>query len=122
MKYLALFVFAFSCFYSQAFAEVDLDYREARIHYLMFGGDIGDPVQATDKDSKIAFSVEGKLAKKIFDSIGPDKKNLCTENDGSRFRSKDHDKISCVKFKEGSYICYFGFDLKTGKSIVASIC
>ncbi len=122
MRYLTLFVFAAIVFCPQAFADDDPERGETTLKYLIYGGDIGDPVHATKKDAKVSFLVEGDLAKKIFESIGPDKKNVCTDGDGSRFRSKDNGKFFCLKDSDGTYGCYFGFDLKTGKSIFSTTC
>ena len=74
------------------------------------------------KNVKIAFEVTGKAAKEMFDAMGPDKKDACSSEDQTRFRSRDGDKISCLLSNKGEYSCSFGFDLRSGKSIGGSIC
>ncbi len=90
--------------------------------YGIYGGGLGDPVAPTSKDAKIAFSVNGKLAKEMFDAMGPDVKDVCTEGTGDRVRKKDNENLSCIRTKRGEYFCNFGFDLKTGKSIGGLVC
>jgi len=97
-------------------------YKQATTSYWMYGGGIGDPTTSKPNDTKIAFSVEGSAAKQIFEAIGPDKQDVCTEGSGIRFRSRDNENLSCTRSKEGAYECSFGFDLVTGKSIGGSIC
>jgi hypothetical protein len=64
--------------------------------------------------------VKGQVAKKMFDAMGPDLKNVCGAEDGTRVREKD--AVSCRPGKGGGHICDFGFDLTTGKSIGGSVC
>lgn len=73
-------------------------------------------------DKKIAFEITGQGAREIFEAIGPDQKDTCSSESGVRFRSRDDERISCTRNKKGEYSCYFGFDLKSGKSIGGSIC
>lgn len=106
-----------------AVANEDIEpYRQATASYWLYGGGLGDPTPPKPNDKKIAFSVEGKAARQIFDAIGPDKHDACTKGGGTRFRSKDNENLSCTRSKEGEYVCSFGFDLVTGKSIGGSIC
>jgi len=97
-------------------------YRQATTSYRIYGGGLGDPTAPRSRDKKIAFSVKGSAAQQIFDAIGPDKHDACTEGSGMRFRSRDSDNLSCTRSKDKEYICSFGFDLVTGKSIGGSIC
>ena len=68
------------------------------------------------------FALEGKGARQLFDAIGPDIKDACTEGTGTRVRHKDHERIFCSRSKQGEYACNFGFDLVSGKSIGGIIC
>lgn len=90
--------------------------------YRIYGGELGDPVAPTSRDSKLMVSVDGPMAKELFDAIGPDVKDICTEGSGIRVREKDGGKFSCVRSSNGDYSCNFGFDLRSGKSTGGSIC
>ena len=90
--------------------------------YRIYGGGLGDPVAPTAKDRKVMFSIEGRAARELFDAMGPDKKDLCTEGSGTRVRAKDKDNLFCMRSTEGSYSCNFGFDLRSGKSIGGIVC
>ena len=97
-------------------------YRPASVKYVLYGNSLGDPVSPAKDDTKIAFEVRGQAAREMFNSIGPDRRDLCSSEDGTRFRSRDEDRLSCTRSKGGDYSCYFGFDLKSGKSVGGSIC
>ncbi len=122
MKTKAVFLLALigaSC----CFAEDDgfeLKYEPANVKYAIYGFGLGDPIKPTVKDSKITFLVTGNAAKNMFDLMPPDRKDGCV-GEGSRLRFKDNANLVCTKDKDG-YSCYFGFDLKTGKSIGGNTC
>jgi len=97
-------------------------YKKADTTYLIYGGTLGDMTAPTNSDKKIAFSVEGKAARALFEAIGPDKKDACLEGIGARVRHRNDENLECVRSKEGEYRCSFGFDLRTGKAIAGSIC
>lgn len=97
-------------------------YKKLVGSYWLYGGSLGDPQPPSAKDRKIAFSIEGDAAKELFDAIGPDKYDACTESSGMRMRWRDDQNLLCSRTKEGVYECSFGFDLRTGKSIGGSIC
>ena len=97
-------------------------YRPATVKYAIYRGGLGDPVAPSKNEAKVAFEVTGSAAKEIFDAIGPDKADQCSSESGVRFRSKDADKLSCTRSSDVRYSCYFGFDLKSGKSAGGSIC
>jgi hypothetical protein len=88
---------------------------------VVYGGELGDPVAPTMTDSKMAFETSGETAKAMFESIGPDRRDTCMSDQQMRVRMLDDNKLVCIKSVE-DYACYFGFDLKTGKSIGGSIC
>lgn len=90
--------------------------------YQIYGGGLGDPVPPSPHDQKIMFSITGPAAKDIFDAIGPDKKDICSQHSRTRVRSKDDENLSCRKSETGQYDCNFGFDLRSGKSIGGVIC
>lgn len=97
-------------------------YRKAEVSYLIYGGSLGDMSAATGSDKKIAFSVEGRAARELFDAIGPDRPDVCLEGTGTRVRHRNDENLKCTRSKEGEYHCSFGFDLRTGKSLPGSIC
>ena len=97
-------------------------YKSATASYRIYGGSLGDPTAPSASDRKLALSIEGDAAKKIFDMIGPDQSNACVEGTKIRLRSRDRENLSCTRSEEGDYMCNFGFDLRNGKSIGGSIC
>jgi hypothetical protein len=117
----ALFVFTATC-YSADSPEWQLDYKTITGDYGIYGGNIGDPVAPQKNNIKIAFEITGDVAKEMFEAMGPDIKDMCTEGYGYRVRAKDKDNLRCQLTKEGEYTCNFGFNLRTGKSIGGSAC
>lgn len=99
-----------------------MEHKQITGVYAIYGGGLGDPVAPTAKDRKIMFSVKGKMAREMFDAIGPDVKDVCTEDTGIRVRKKDDENLSCSKSERGAYACNFGFNLRTGKSIGGIVC
>lgn len=91
--------------------------------YLIYSGELGEQQAPVRSDQKISFAVEGALAKKLFESIGPDQKNACGTESGLRIRHKGD--VDCTFNKAhpaAPYICHFGLDLQTGKSIAGAVC
>lgn len=97
-------------------------YKKLNGTYLIYGGELGDTFKPTPDNKKIAIAIEGPGAKSLFDAIGPDIKNICGTEDGTRIREKDNGSLACSRSKRGEYQCHFGFDLRTGKSIGGIIC
>lgn len=97
-------------------------FKSARVQYEIYGNSLGDPTAPKSDDSKIAFQVTGPTAQQMFNAMGPDRQDICGAEPGSRFRSKDEDRLVCSRSKEGHYACQFGFDLRSGKSVGGSIC
>lgn len=96
------------------------EYKPLRGSYRIYGGGLGDPWEPTPGDAKIAVSLEGSAAKAIFEQLGRDVKDDCTEGMGIRIRRRA--QLECLKEKAGEYSCHFGFDLKSGKSIGGILC
>lgn len=90
--------------------------------YRVYGGDLGDPVAPGPKDAKIMVSVDGKMAKEMFEAIGPDVRDVCTEGTATRVRHKRNHNVFCMRSGSGEYSCNFGFDLRDGKSIPGIVC
>jgi hypothetical protein len=97
-------------------------HRKLEGSYRIYGGGLGDPVAPTAKDKKVMFLIQGRAARELFDALGPDKKDPCTEGSGTRVRARDKDRLSCMRSAKGEYSCNVGFDLRSGKSIGGSIC
>ena len=98
-------------------------YSALRGEYLIYSGSLGETAAPTAGDRKAAFAIRGEAAKKLFESIGPDLEDACGASSGMRMRQKGdldcfHDKAN----RESPYVCHFGIDLRTGKSIHGSIC
>ncbi len=64
--------------------------------------------------------MQGKAARDLFDRMGPDVKTECGSDPKTRVRARD--RLQCIRYSPSDYSCYFGFDLKDGKSIGGNIC
>lgn len=113
-----------SAFLSLAYAAEQVDwpapYRPLKGEYTIYSGGLGDQQAPTRDDRKLSFIVDGAPAKEIFDSMSPDDKHTCTSEKGARSRTKN--KIWCTYNPGNGYTCYFGFDLRTGRSIAGGVC
>jgi hypothetical protein len=88
--------------------------------YYVYGGSIGDSIPPTQNDRKLSLMIIGPLAKDLFDSVGPDAINSCGA--GSGYRERNRGDLTCTWTKDHGYSCYFGLDVRLGKSIRGSIC
>lgn len=88
--------------------------------YYVYGGSIGDKTPPTQKDRKLSLMFTGPLAKDLFDHIGADAKMSCS--DAPDYRERNRGDLSCTWTKDDGYSCYFGLDVRTGKSIRGSTC
>jgi len=95
-------------------------YRPFKGEYAIYSDDLGDQQAPTRHDRKLSFIVEGAPAKEIFNAMPPDDKETCSTEKGARSRSKE--SVWCTFNPVDGYACYFGFDLRTGKSIAGGIC
>ena len=95
-------------------------YRAFKGEYTIYSGELGDQQAPTRDDRKLSFIIEGQPAKDIFDAMPPDGKQTCNGEKGARSRSKGN--VWCTFNPGDGYTCYFGFDLRTGKSIAGGIC
>ena len=95
-------------------------YRSLKGEYTIYSGDLDDQQAPTADDRKLSFIIEGQPAKDIFNAMPPGEKATCDGNKGSRSRRKGN--VWCTFNPGDGYTCYFGFDLKTGKSIAGGIC
>ena len=97
-------------------------YRPAVAKYAIYGGELGDEVAPTSNNKKISIFLDGTAARDVFEQIGPDLTDVCGANSDNRIREKDDGAISCSFSRRDGYRCYFGFDLKSGKSIGGVTC
>jgi hypothetical protein len=110
----------FSLAYAADQAHWPAPYRSFKGDYAIYSGDLGDQQAPTKNDRKLSFVIEGPAAKEIFNAMPPDEKDTCRGEKGDRSRSKEH--VWCTFSPADGYTCYFGFDLRTGKSIAGGIC
>lgn len=96
------------------------EYRAISSQMVVYSGGLGDPSMPTAQEAKVSFHVQGKAARDLFDHMGPDVKNECGGDPKVSVRAKD--RLQCLRYSKSDYSCYFGFDLKDGKSIAGSIC
>ena len=57
----------------------ELGFKRVQGVYKIYGGSLGDEAAPSRNDKKIMFSLTGTVAKDMFDAIGPDVKDACTE-------------------------------------------
>lgn len=95
-------------------------YQAVKGRYAIYGGGLGDPLPPTKKDKRIAFWIDGKAARQMFEAMGPDLRNTCGADGGYRLRQRA--EVSCTYYPDDGHRCAFGFDLLTGHSIGGSIC
>ena len=95
-------------------------FKPVTAQMAIYSGGLGDPAAPTAQDAKVSFHVQGKAARDLFDRLGPDVKNECTTDPKVRVRVKE--RLQCIQYSKSDTSCYFGFDLKDGKSIGGSIC
>lgn len=95
-------------------------YRAFTGEYTIYSGELGDQQAPTKSDRKLSFIIKGMAAKEIFNAMPPDDKEVCSTEKGDRSRTKDN--VWCTFTPSRGYTCYFGFDLRNGKSIAGGIC
>ena len=94
--------------------------------YKFHSGVVADGAPPMASDSRLTFLVEGKTAKELYDSIGPDHPDVC--GDEKRDRERRKKGIACFyaaqdeKEKDGPYRCWIGLDLRTGNTINTITC
>lgn len=95
-------------------------YKQISGQMAIYSGGLGDPTVPSAEEAKVSFHLQGKSARDLFERMGPDVKSECISDAKTRVRAKD--RLECIRYSATEYSCYFGFDLKTGKSIGGSIC
>jgi hypothetical protein len=94
--------------------------KPLKAEYTIYSGELGDEQPATRTERKLSVEVSGQGAKDIFDSIYPDDKVTCSDEKGERLPSKGN--ITCSYTPSRGYRCFFGFNLRTGRSIAGGSC
>ena len=91
-----------------------------KIHYE----GVADTTPPTAQARRLTVNFDGKTAKEVFDSLGPDLATTCSGDTGDRAREKKG--ITCIytaqdaNTKEGPYRCWIGLNLRTGETIPTS--
>jgi len=89
--------------------------------YLVYSGSPGERAPPTKTDRKLAIAIRGNAAKEIFDGLGgPDATFGCTAEDGERMRRKG--EVWCSFIPKDGYMCFLGYDLKTGRPDSGASC
>lgn len=125
MKLLPRMIFgaAALCSFAYAAKPWNGDYAAFKGEYLIYSGDLGEEAAPTTIDRKAAFMLQGDVAKNLFETIGPDLKDACGATSEMRIRQKgDLDCTYDKGAKSSHYVCHFGINLRTGKSMYGSIC
>lgn len=88
--------------------------------FKIHAGVVADRAPPTANDRKLTVQVDGKAAKEIFDSIGPDVEPTCNGGKGDRDRRRKGIYCSydpqAVKPANSPYRCWIGVDLITGEA------
>lgn len=95
-------------------------YKPFKGEYTIYSEDLDNQQVPTKDDRKLSFIIEGLAAKEIFNAMPADDKHTCSEEKGARSRTKEN--VWCTFNPGDGFTCYFGFDLKTGKSIPGGTC
>jgi hypothetical protein len=95
--------------------------------YKFHSGIVADRTLPTANERRLTILVDGKAAKEIFDSIGPDHAGgTCSDAKGDRHRRKKG--VVCdytaqdEKDKDGPYRCWIGVNLQTGDTVSTISC
>lgn len=94
--------------------------------YKFHAGLVADAAPPTASDRRLTILIDGAAAKEVFDGIGPDEPETCTDAKGDRHRRKKG--IVCFytakdeKDKDGPYRCWIGLNLKNGDTIGTISC
>ncbi len=98
------------------------DYRSFQGTYKIYGGELSDPIPASKRDRKLAIGIEDDAARVLFEAIGPDIHDACTEGTETRVRARRNSQFECIRTEDAQYRCSLGIDLNSGKPIPGSTC
>lgn len=94
--------------------------------FKFHSGIVADATPPTSSDRRLTFLVDGKMAKELFESIGPDGAETCGSEKGDRRRNKKGIVCSYTakdeKDKDGPVRCWIGLDLRTGNTVGTISC
>lgn len=110
---------ACSIMLAQAARKWILSYHPLKGRYAIYGGGLGDPLPPTNKDKRIAFWIDDRAARQMFDAMGPDLRNTCAAQGDYRLRQRV--EVSCTYYAREGHHCAFDFDLLTGLSTGGSV-
>jgi hypothetical protein len=89
--------------------------------YLVYSGVPGERGPPTKTDRKLTIAIRGQAAKEIFEGLGgPDAKISCTADEGERMRRKG--EVWCSYIPKDGYMCFVGYNLKTGEPDSGASC
>ena len=89
--------------------------------YYFYSGIPGETGLPTKNDAKVGMSIAGPLASRMFQYLGSGatQSNSCVDEEETRIR----DELMCTRNRgTGKAECFFGFDLRSGKSALGTIC
>lgn len=98
-------------------------YQSSKMKYLSYSNELDEKQPPSRLDHKVAFMVEGPMAKEMFDTLGTDVKDACGAS--SRLRIRERGDVECTFDRDtpsSPYTCRFGLNMATGKSIAGSTC
>jgi hypothetical protein len=83
--------------------------------YWIYGGSGGDRTPPSPKDANIHMAIDGPLALRLYNELGAASRVTECVAEGEAMRRRGH--ISCSRQTSGGQAsCYFGFNLRSGKS------
>jgi hypothetical protein len=95
-------------------------FHPAEVEYAPYSGSLDDSGPPKKGDHKVSFRLSGSAARELFNGIGPDRREACTAEPGTRVRYRGD--LYCSRKGKSTYACYFGIDLRNGKSTHGIIC
>jgi hypothetical protein len=116
-------VFVLSSSHADAPKEWDGEYVKTTTRYLIYSGSLGDTEAPKAGNKKLSLMFEGRIARELFDAIGPDQKQACGASTGVRIRERGD--VTCSfdrERKSAPFTCYVGLNLQTGKSMEGATC
>jgi len=96
-------------------------WQPLRASYIIYSGELAERSAPTASDRTMTINVEGRAAKEMFESIGPDLAQTCSQEKGDRERGKQG--VSCqYSAQDKVYRCWIGLNLRTGASVPTVSC
>lgn len=101
-------------------------WNEVQASYKIHSGNTAYSEVPTTTDSAFTLAFRDEAAKQLFDQIGPDMKDGCSDAKGDRERRKKG--VFCTYTarlenpKNAHYRCWIGIDLRTGEGDVRVPC